>query len=116
MCARRSRPALRMRRVSFRNALLLPGIALLVGAAPPAPRKATVVSYNIEALSRGAPAVIATLNALNADVIALQEVDRKTKRSGGVDQPALLGRALGMHVVFAATMPFDDGEYGLALL
>ncbi len=57
-----------------------------------------------------------TLRALEADLIALQEVDVDTKRCGGVNQAEELGRALGMHASFGAFMDYDGGRYGMALL
>ena len=58
----------------------------------------------------------AVIRAADPDLAALQEVDRATGRSGGVDQAAELGRLTGMYVHFAAAMPFDGGEYGEAVL
>lgn len=59
--------------------------------------------------------LLASVTALEADVIGLQEVDRRTRRSGGVDQPALLAAATGFDTRFAAAIDHDDGEYGLLL-
>lgn len=56
------------------------------------------------------------IRALAADVLALQEVDALTRRSGGVDQAATLGRELGMSSAFEPAMPFEGGQYGLAVL
>lgn len=50
-----------------------------------------------------------------ADIVALQELDRGMKRSGGVDQPAELGRRLGLEVVFFPTLVRGGGEYGIGL-
>jgi endonuclease/exonuclease/phosphatase family metal-dependent hydrolase len=50
------------------------------------------------------------------DLIALQEVDRGTVRSGGVDQLAQLERLTGLHGAFGKTMDFQDGSYGVAVL
>lgn len=58
----------------------------------------------------------AALRELRADVIALQEVDVDTKRCGGVNQAAELGRKLAMHASFGAFMDYDGGRYGMALL
>jgi endonuclease/exonuclease/phosphatase family metal-dependent hydrolase len=58
----------------------------------------------------------------DADVVALQEVDRRWgARSGGVDQPAWLADRLRMHVRFTANVRRRrllrrTGDYGLALL
>lgn len=51
-----------------------------------------------------------------ADVVLLQEVDRGTERSGGVDQAEALSRTTGFEAVFGRTLDFQGGEYGLALL
>lgn len=53
---------------------------------------------------------------LEPDVVALQEVDRKTRRSNGVDQAVLLGKLTGMNPAFGNAMYFQGGEYGEALL
>jgi len=51
------------------------------------------------------------------DLAALQEVDRCTERSGGVDQAARLGELTGMHAVFGAALDaWQGGEYGIAVL
>ena len=53
---------------------------------------------------------------LRPDVAVLQEVDRGTQRAGGVDQAARLAELTGMDFVFGRAMPYDGGEYGLAIL
>jgi endonuclease/exonuclease/phosphatase family metal-dependent hydrolase len=66
---------------------------------------------------RGDPdRVAAACASLNADVLALQEVDRGVGRSGHADLPAVIAEATAMNVVFAQTMPFRGGQYGNALL
>lgn len=57
-----------------------------------------------------------TLKTLRADIIGLQEVDFVAKRSGSQNQPAELGKRLGMHAAFGSFMDFDGGQYGLAIL
>ena len=56
------------------------------------------------------------LRALNADIIALQEVDDRARRSGGVDQASWLGERLNMHSAYGSFMAFQGGRYGLAIL
>lgn len=56
------------------------------------------------------------LKRLSPDFVGLQEVDEKTRRSGGVDQAAELGRRLDMHHAFAPFMDYDGGRYGLVVL
>lgn len=80
-----------------------------------------VVTYNIRH-GLGAdgrvsiPRIAGVVERHHPDVLALQEVDVATRRSGGVDQPAELGRALEMQAVFGRTMERDGGAYGNALL
>jgi len=50
------------------------------------------------------------------DLLALQEVDRNCRRSGSIDQPKVIGEALGMESSFHKFMDYDGGEYGLAIL
>ena len=49
-------------------------------------------------------AVVDGIAALDADVVAVQEVDRELSRSGGVDQLAVLADKLGWHGVFAPAL------------
>lgn len=51
-----------------------------------------------------------------ADLVALQEVDVLAERTGKVDQATELGRLTKMHVAFGASMGFQGGEYGNAIL
>jgi endonuclease/exonuclease/phosphatase family metal-dependent hydrolase len=65
---------------------------------------------------RGLAALAEAIAPLQPDLVALVEVDRGCARSGAVDQAAWLGGALGLVPSFAAAIPFDGGEYGVALL
>jgi endonuclease/exonuclease/phosphatase family metal-dependent hydrolase len=88
------------------------------GAEPPTIR---VLTYNIQHgqgtdgqidLQRTADVI----KRIAPDVAALQEVDRKTTRSRGVDQAAELAKLTGMHSAFGKAMDFGGGAYGEALL
>ena len=58
----------------------------------------------------------AVISDTGADIVALQELDRGMKRSGRVDQPAELGRILGMEVAFFPTLTRGGGgEYGIGI-
>jgi endonuclease/exonuclease/phosphatase family metal-dependent hydrolase len=46
----------------------------------------------------------ATLRSLDADLVALQEIDREQERSGQVDQARALGEALGMRWHYAPAL------------
>ncbi len=56
------------------------------------------------------------VNQSSADLIALQEVDRKTERSGTRDQVLELSELTNRHPAFAKFMDYQGGEYGLAIL
>jgi endonuclease/exonuclease/phosphatase family metal-dependent hydrolase len=112
-----------------RAALALPALLALAcapAAVPlpaPAPGGGTlrVVTYNIhhgEGRDRRVdlPRIAEVLRAAEPDVVALQEVDRWTQRSGGVDQLAELAGMLGMHAEFGKAMDYQGGEYGVAVL
>jgi len=76
-----------------------------------------IVTWNIKhAELRGLDAIAERLRALEADAIALQEVDRGVLRSNREDQPRLLGDVLSMAHGFAPALSLEGGEYGCALL
>ncbi|MFN2525999.1 MAG: endonuclease/exonuclease/phosphatase family protein [Actinomycetota bacterium] len=62
-------------------------------------------------LARTAAAIAAT----EADLVALQELDRGRERSGRVDQIAELERLTEMRIHFAPTVASSKGKYGIAL-
>jgi endonuclease/exonuclease/phosphatase family metal-dependent hydrolase len=51
-----------------------------------------------------------------ADIVLLQEVDRRTRRSRGVDQLDSLQRLTGLSTAFGKAIDYDGGEYGLGVL
>ena len=52
----------------------------------------------------------------NPDIVALQEVDVNTKRSGLTDQVQLLAQKLGYDAYFGKAINYDGGAYGVAIL
>ena len=61
--------------------------------------------------------VAALVKSTAPDLVLLQEVDRGTRRSGGVDQVERLGASTGYATAFAPSLlRYDGGEYGIALL
>jgi endonuclease/exonuclease/phosphatase family metal-dependent hydrolase len=60
--------------------------------------------------------IAAVIRSAKPDVAALQEVDRKTGRSGGVDQAGELARLTGLKMIFGRTIDYDGGLYGNAVL
>ena len=51
-----------------------------------------------------------------ADIVALQEVERGSSRTGRRDMPAELARLTGMTCVFSNNFHFGGGDYGNAVL
>ncbi len=109
---------------------LLPLFAVTLLGLPPVraqqPDRLTVLTYNIQIgigmdkktdLERTA----AVIKSVNPDIVALQEVDRKARRSGGFDQAIELAKATGMQMVFGKAsvregIDEDGGDYGVAIL
>ena len=60
--------------------------------------------------------IAALIKAQQPDVVALQEIDNKCRRSGSVDQTAELAKLTGLTGVFGKAMDHDGGEYGQAIL
>jgi endonuclease/exonuclease/phosphatase family metal-dependent hydrolase len=84
-------------------------------------RELRVLVYNIHAGKDAAGVdnlerVADLVRSTRADVVLLQEVDRRTRRSGSVDQPAILAQRTGFDVAFGKTLDYDGGEYGIAIL
>jgi endonuclease/exonuclease/phosphatase family metal-dependent hydrolase len=81
---------------------------------PPTVRVAT---YNIKAgLESSLEEIGDVLEEMDADVIALQEVDRNAERTGNVDQARALAERLGMDSTYAATKKRGQGDFGIAIL
>lgn len=84
------------------------------------PRNLTIMTFNIKGgrVSPGELGGIASvIRASGADVVLLQEVDQNRRRSGNVDQPAIIASHLGMQSVFGANDYITDrGGYGTAIL
>ncbi len=54
--------------------------------------------------------------SVKPDLVALQEMDQKTKRTQKVDQVAELARLTKMKSIFGANIDFQGGHYGNAIL
>jgi endonuclease/exonuclease/phosphatase family metal-dependent hydrolase len=91
-------------------------------AAAAKPARLRVLTYNIQHgagmtdkqidLARTAKVITDS----KADLVALQEVDSKTKRSNGVDEAAELAKLTNMRGVFGKAMDYGGGGYGEAIL
>jgi endonuclease/exonuclease/phosphatase family metal-dependent hydrolase len=85
------------------------------------PLRLTILSYNIHHGEGGdgrldLARIADVIRAADPDLVALQEVDRNTARTGKVDQPAELARLTDRHFAFGANIPYQGGEYGNAVL
>lgn len=77
----------------------------------------TVASYNIAASRVSSPEEVGkAIKAMNADFVALAEVDVNTERSGHKDQVAIIAKESNMYPVFGKAIDFEGGEFGPALL
>ena len=87
------------------------------GAARSQSKALRVATWNIRAaLSAPVDELAAELRSMKADIAGLQEVDFRARRSGLTEQAPALATALAAHYVFAASIEYDGGDYGLALL
>jgi endonuclease/exonuclease/phosphatase family metal-dependent hydrolase len=85
------------------------------------PATLRVMTYNIHA-GRGTDGKLdlerlaKIIRDADVDVVAIQEVDRGTKRSGKIDEPGELARLTGMHAEFGKAIDHDGGDYGQLIL
>jgi endonuclease/exonuclease/phosphatase family metal-dependent hydrolase len=96
-------------------------VQLRAAEPPQSPARLRVLTYNIHHgegtdhkldLERTA----AIIRAAKPDLVAVQEIERNTQRTGKVDQPAELARLTGLEGMFGGNIPFAGGEYGNAVL
>ncbi|MSO78582.1 MAG: hypothetical protein EXQ79_03145 [Acidimicrobiia bacterium] len=80
-----------------------------------------IASYNIHGGKMGGraglPPLVDACTPLGADILGLQEVDRRQRRSGFADQAAAVARGLGCAHVYGPTRRrIIRGQYGNALI
>jgi endonuclease/exonuclease/phosphatase family metal-dependent hydrolase len=76
-----------------------------------------VMTFNIRhGADSSLEAIAEVINESAADIVALQEVDFETARSGGVQQSFRLGQLTGMASSFRVAFEYDGGYYGIAVL
>lgn len=87
------------------------------------PMELRVMSYNIHHASppstKDSIDIAAIVNAISSqapDLVALQEVDVNTRRSGTGNQAEMIAEKLGMYAYFGKAIDFNGGEYGTAIL
>ncbi|MEC9091992.1 MAG: endonuclease/exonuclease/phosphatase family protein [Planctomycetota bacterium] len=85
------------------------------------PVRLRLLSYNIhhgEGIDRklDLERISRVIKGVKPDLVALQEVDQKARRTGSVDQPAVLSRLTQMQIVFGPNIELQGGHYGNAIL
>lgn len=76
-------------------------------ANPPAKEKEGTIDVN---------AIAKAISLQHPDLVALQEVDVNTKRSGNINEAVLLAQKLKMNFYFGKAIDHDGGDYGVAIL
>lgn len=61
-------------------------------------------------------AVVEAIRQQKPDLVALQEIDVNTGRSGNIDEARMIAEQLDMHYYFGKAIDHDGGEYGVAIL
>ncbi len=80
-----------------------------------------ILSYNIfhgETLNHDfdLERIAGVIRSVSPDIVALQEVDLKTRRARNMDLVTRLGYLTGMLPLFGRAMEYDGGEYGEGVL
>lgn len=101
--------------------LCIAGSLLCFGCQSEGAKELRVLTFNIHhaATIEGEldpEAMAEVIKSASPDLVALQEVDVRTGRVGGVDLAARFGELCGMETYFAKAMDYDGGEYGNAIL
>jgi endonuclease/exonuclease/phosphatase family metal-dependent hydrolase len=60
-------------------------------------------------------AIAGVINKEHPDLVGMQEVDNNTKRSGIINEAALIAEKTGMQYHFFKAIDHDGGDYGLAI-
>ena len=98
---------------------LLPLFISIVSGGEPV--RVRVLSYNIHHAEGNdgrldLPRIAKIISAAKPDLVALQEIDFRTERTGGVDQAAVLARMTGLNAAHGHNIDYQNGKYGTAVL
>ena len=96
-------------------------LMLLAGCTSKNNKPITVLSYNIH---HGAgmdtilnlERIARVIKSESPDIVALQEVDINTERTGKVNQIEVLGKLTNMNFAFGKSIDLLGGQYGNAIL
>jgi endonuclease/exonuclease/phosphatase family metal-dependent hydrolase len=76
-----------------------------------------VMTFNIQSARHGLDKVAETIRSAAPDIVALQEVDVRTRRANGLDQPVELAQRTGLpYYAHFRTTGLYGGDYGVALI
>ncbi|MGJ7033165.1 endonuclease/exonuclease/phosphatase family protein [Niabella hirudinis] len=118
-----------MRKFSFIGLLVV--VAMISCARKSTPAKSssgmdalTFMSYNVHHCNPPSKAGVIDVDAVvkvikreDPDVVALQEIDVNIRRSGSINQAALLSQKTGYHFFhFSKSIDHDGGDYGIMIL
>ncbi len=101
--------------------VLLLQLTVAVASAVTPNDQLTVLTYNIHH-GRGndnqvdLERIARVIQESKADLVAVQEVDNQTTRTGKVDQLATLAERTGMYAAFGKAIEFGGGSYGVGVL
>lgn len=108
---------------AFGAILLLCNFLSLAVMAQSNPKTLKVMTYNIHHGNPperpgviDLPAIAAVIKQHTPDLVALQEIDKLTKRTGQVDQLKTLAELTGMFYFFSKGIDYEGGEYGVGIL
>ncbi len=80
-------------------------------------------TYNIQTTQKGIDNIVNAIQKIDADIIALQEVDSMTVRSSHhnptskrINQAKYIADKLGLNFYFCKAVGFEKGDYGVAIL
>ena len=109
------------RSIAFVLTATLAALAYLATLSAQEPLRIRVLTWNIrhsEGLDKKVDLdrVTQAIAGAKPDLVALQEVDVGTKRTGKVDQAAALAKATNMNFVFGRAIDHDGGQFGNAVL
>lgn len=110
-----------IRNIIFIFLILLVSIESLIAQDIDSTKIIRVLTYNIfhgETMNHdfNLDLIANVIKSLNPDIVALQEVDYKTKRVGGRDLITELGYLTNMLPLFGKAMDYNGGEYGEGIL
>ena len=103
------------------NKLTIGLLALLCASVADAGQALKIMSFNVrhcEGMDKklDIARTAAAIRAESPDFACLQELDWRTARVNGVDEPAELARLTGMHATFAKAIFYAGGQYGVMML